>query len=955
MNRPADHRPRSGSVFPLSRRLGLATLALLLGACAAAPPPETPRAALVATAPERPIDYSRIVAFGDSLSSGGRGRNGPSTGPAPTADNGGYPRLTWVQQLSDMAGLGALVKWEEGGGNYAVGGTTTAQLAEQVSRYLKAHDGRADPAALHTLWSGGNDLTHRLRDLHREGGFFALFGLEKTLVATAEEAADTLAAQIDRLAATGAKHVLWVNLPDLSHTPSLAARTASFPGLKGLAERAFRRASNAFNARMTLALGRLRAAHPGLDVVVLDAHAFFDRLMADPAAYGFTDVRTPSRTSNQHLFFDNTHPTAHGHYQFARFARDQLVALGRISPAAAKDSFEARLTPVTPNAPVVASTDKSRPDEDEARFVADVRAWIAIHPVIRRPHTLAELKSDPAFKMKYREKPAHLARADDAAWERFALSLADSEAARTFSRALPGIATAARLTGEPVFLDYLRAQLAELATWAPLQRAGWSGGSATPGAWLGTGWSVRAIVQTLAQLPEDALPAELHAALHARLEAEIAGIREDWRTRRTWFARIEAASSNQWVLPLEALALASLHTGLDRHREDFEFAVTGLLRTLDAQGRNGECVEGMQYAGITFESLLSAALAARSFGDERLFRHPWLHAFPAWYLHHRQPGGFVINAFDSQNHDLDWNLVAQLAADLQSPAALWALRRRSPLPGTPPSLALFHAGQLRGLPETPPSPFAAYPAATRVNWLESVAAFEAGPANRVSGFWMRGGHASDAHDHQDRGHVNFIVKGRPVLIEAGLSSYGIPEHPTHFRSVAGHNVLQVGPYSPGELSPGVLAGAGQILDPAHRPAPLEIRRLDASGGEAVVDASACYAGVRRWVRTAAWDASTVTVRDEVELAQPDIILFRWHLGESAEAEVTFPEPGLVRVGDIVLAYETTPDAAVTARVEAMPDHTLQTGTVGRHATVVLATDRPARTLVLTTRARLQPR
>lgn len=957
-NRPrpatASHPQRPSSAPRAAAALRWLRCALVWVAACTLSLPDAALAAEAAT-PSR-AEYSRIVAFGDSLSSAGRGKNGPSTGPAPTAENGNFPRLTWVQQLSSMANLAPLAKWEESGTNYAVGGTTTTQVSTQVTRYLDAHAGRADAGALHTVWSGSNDLTHLLRDRFKRDGLSGLFGLEKALVTAAEQAAAQLEEQIDRLARAGAVHVLWINLPDLTRTPSFTARAASFPGLGGMAGRSFRKAVSAFNRRMESAIVQLQRTHPNLDIVAIDAHGFFNRMLANPAAYGFADVRVPSRTSNQHLFFDQSHPTAHGHYQIARHVRAELIARGRLPADLAPAAFETTLSLRGPTAAQPASTAVRVEDETQTRFVAEVRAWCEKQKVLRRPHTLAELRADPGFEMKYREKPAHLAHADEAAWERFALSLADADAAKKFAHWLPSVAAAARISGDPLLLDYLREQLAELATWAPLQRAGWSGGSATPGAWLGTGWAVRAIVHSLAQLPEDALAPELRAALQARLEAEIAGIREDWATKRTWFARIEAVSSNQWVLPLEALALASLYAGAERHKDDYEFAIAGLLRSLDAQGRAGECVEGMLYAAITFDSLISAALAAQSFGDDRLIRHPWFREFPTWYVHHRQPGGFIINAFDSQAHDLDWRLIASFVADLQDPIAQWVLRRGPTLRSAPPSLARFRADLLRDLPEKAPPTFAVYPVAARVNWIESLAAFEAGAANRVSGFWMRGGHASDAHDHQDRGHVNFIVGGRPVLIEAGLSSYGIPEHPTHFRSVAGHNVLQVGAFAPGELTAARLnAGAGQILSPAHRAAPLTVHRLDETGGRVAVDASNCYASVRRWVRTAEWDAATVTIHDEVELNEPDVVLFRWHLGEPADAAVQRQRAGHIQVGDIRLDFAASgTDTPLQFTVESMPDHTLVKNRVNQHATVVVSTDGPVRTLTLTTRVSLAP-
>lgn len=871
--------------------------------------------------------FSHIVAFGDSLSSGGRGKAGPSTGPSPTPENGNYPRLTWVQQLSEMAGLGPLVKWENGGANYAIGGTTTTQLEEQVDRYLEKHGGKADPRALYAVWSGGNDLTHYLRDKSKITYPFSNF--EKSLPRVSSKSARRLEKQIDRLVRAGAVHILWLNLPDLSRPPSLETKLKNRPDYLEKFKRGFRAASLAFNKRMDQSVESLRKKHPGMELISIDIHALFDRMLDNPAEFGFTDVTTPSRNSNKHLFYDGSHPTSHGHYECARYVYAQLAALGKVPPVSAF-------------APAKLSS------ADEA-FVAAVRKQLPAHPFLRRHTTITALKADKAYNMKYPEKPAHMAKRTDAEWKRFALSLSDSDGAKKIANFLPAVAMAARLSGDTALRDYAVAQLTELSTWNPLQRAGWSGGSATRSAWLGTGWAVRAIVQTVALLPEGSVSPELRAALEKLFEDEIAGIREDWRTKRAWFVRIEAVSSNQWVLPLEALALASIFNGLDKHRDDYEFAIAGLLRTLDVQGPRGECVEGMLYGAITYESLLAVALAAKTQGDNRIIDHPWMRAFPVWYFHHRQPGGFVINAFDSQDTDLNWGLVAQMAAYLDSANAHWILARRPPGKPSADNLALWTANRNGGKPGTPPAQYAAYDIAARANWVQNIDAYEQGAANRVSGFWMRGGHASDAHDHQDRGHVNFIVAGRPVLIEAGLSSYGIEQHLAFFKSVAGHNVLQIGAYKPAELTQKILnEGAGQILSPEHRAAPMTVHRLDETGGKVSVDASGCYANLKRWVRTAEWDASAVTIRDEVELPTADTILFRWHLGEQPDA-VVHRAPGKIQVGDTIIKYATDANVALHVAVETMPDATAERGVTADHATVVLSTAKPEKTLTLTTK------
>src|SRR5690606_21255587 len=148
-----------------------------------------------------------------------------------------------------------------------------------------------------------------------------------------------------------------------------------------------------------------------------------------------------------------------------------------------------------------------------------------------------------------------------AGWERFALSLGDAELAKSLAERLPRLAAAVRLTRDPGLAGEACRQLAELAAWSPFTRPGWSGAPHPDGAWLGTGWATRALPASLALLSAACVPADLANRIAERLRAEIAGIRDDWQSKPNWFTRKEAAYSNQWALPTEALILASLHLG----------------------------------------------------------------------------------------------------------------------------------------------------------------------------------------------------------------------------------------------------------------------------------------------------------------------------------------------------------------------------------------------------------
>ncbi|WAC18446.1 heparinase II/III family protein [Luteolibacter sp. SL250] len=575
-----------------------------------------------------------------------------------------------------------------------------------------------------------------------------------------------------------------------------------------------------------------------------------------------------------------------------------------------------------------------------------ISAKEAARPIIVRPPTLAVLLERYPESMKYQTKPAHQARLTDEEWERFALSLSDANLNGILAERLPRMAAAHVFSKDERILKHIVEQLTEMAAWKPLERPGTNSArqNLKYAPWLGTGWAVRGITGTLDILPPEALPAGLRETLVANLEEEIRGIRNAWKEQKLWYTREESRYSNQWVVPNEALVLASIFNGLGKHRDDYEAGVKNLLKSLNAQGEKGEFTEGGSYAALTMNSFLSAAEAAAAQGDRRLIDHPYLKRFPIWYVHHVQPGGRIINAFDSKVDNLDPNLLSRFVSAVRSPEALWMIRRDKRL-GYGTKLGGLSARAVTGLSPQEPPLFAAYDIAARINWRSSW------DDATAAGFWMRGGHASDSHDHQDRGHVSFSIGEREILIEAGLASYGIPEHPTHYRSVAAHNVLQVGNAAPDDLKGPVMKASGQILDSAHRSAPITVERMDASGGAASVDMSRCYDSTEKWVRHVTWDKKGVSVKDEVVLKEPDHVTFRWHLAAAADAAVIVNDGSLI-INGIEVDYDG--DSPVTATVEPMPGFDARLKKSVEHACVVLRSEKPVKSLTLNSRIRLKP-
>jgi phospholipase/lecithinase/hemolysin len=171
-------------------------------------------------------------------------------------------------------------------------------LAQQVGLALAASDGHADPHALYVFWGGANDL----------------YGAVETPGETAAGVAATETAMVNSLVndvvlldAAGARNFLWLNLPQLATTPRGA----------GDLNAALAQASTQF--RMDVASNTaLLTQTLGVRIADVDVYALYQAILANPAAYGYTNVTTPAQglavNPDQYLFWDiPSHPTTTGH------------------------------------------------------------------------------------------------------------------------------------------------------------------------------------------------------------------------------------------------------------------------------------------------------------------------------------------------------------------------------------------------------------------------------------------------------------------------------------------------------------------------------------------------------------------------------------------------------------------------------------------------------------------
>jgi len=213
-----------------------------------------------------------------------------------------------------------------GGTNYAIGGAkvlpgdpTIPSLAQQVGFYLASTSGHADPNALYVLWGGANDLYGAVETPDETAAMVA--ATETAVIAS-------LANDIGFLTAAGARNFLWLNLPQLAATP----RGAADPLNAALAQ-----ASTQFRSDV-VSESALLAAMLGVRIADVDIYELHKSILANPAAFGYTNVTTPAQglpvNPDQYLYWDTlSHPTTRGHRLIGQTADAAILATFTPEPA----------------------------------------------------------------------------------------------------------------------------------------------------------------------------------------------------------------------------------------------------------------------------------------------------------------------------------------------------------------------------------------------------------------------------------------------------------------------------------------------------------------------------------------------------------------------------------------------------------------------------------------------
>jgi thermolabile hemolysin len=275
--------------------------------------------------------YSQLIVFGDSLSDVGNiAASSFGIYPGPYYWNDRFSNgPVYVESLDTGLGLPPIARSTAGGNDFAYGGAQTSgtgglngifikDLDEQVTQFLSTRS--ADPNALYLVFAGANDLING-----------------QTTVSVPVSRVQT---QLNKLVAAGARKFFVANLPPLGYAPRFNTSPTTFAQYNSL--------SAQFNTSLATMLDNLQASNSALTIRRLDVASLFSQAIADPAAFGLTDVThsaAPGLTSgtssydttkiapnaNQYLFWDDLHPTATVHAELAQYALVQLMLSGDVN------------------------------------------------------------------------------------------------------------------------------------------------------------------------------------------------------------------------------------------------------------------------------------------------------------------------------------------------------------------------------------------------------------------------------------------------------------------------------------------------------------------------------------------------------------------------------------------------------------------------------------------------
>ena len=274
--------------------------------------------------------YDHLYAFGDSYSDNGAGEAlttrlaAQKVKEAQALPGPLYWKGRWSNGPTAVEGLAQALNIPLT--DYAVGGAKSGHgnyyawmlpsrdtgVLGQVTEHLQtAKANKADPKALYFIFISANDFFE-----------WADFAHPETVEALSEASVANIRSATEQLVAAGARHIMVVGTTDLSHVPAV---------VQGNQVDTAKKYQQLLAQQLPAVLAQIGTAK----VSYFDHLAFSDRLRANPADNGFTDLDTPCQATypqvkpvcaapDTHYYWDEWHPTRKVH---ALAAKAMLEAL----------------------------------------------------------------------------------------------------------------------------------------------------------------------------------------------------------------------------------------------------------------------------------------------------------------------------------------------------------------------------------------------------------------------------------------------------------------------------------------------------------------------------------------------------------------------------------------------------------------------------------------------------
>lgn len=268
--------------------------------------------------------YTSLTMFGDSFTdTGNAAQLRPDLGLPSRFSNGPIWSDMLATRLGRSSDANPSFLAQTPSGVYAVAAavvnpaapnSTAAQIAQWCVVTGGACTRGASATGLYTMFAGANDVRAA-----------ATLATDAARRAATVAAAQALLSQGQSLVGLGARNILFAYLPNLGLVPEAVGTPASAT-LTDL--------TRLFNATLETGINQLRIAVPTGSFFDLRLDNLFANLLAQPAAYGFTNTTGSCVAAGQlpncagYVFFDGLHPTSAAHALVADAAYN-LVAFNQ--------------------------------------------------------------------------------------------------------------------------------------------------------------------------------------------------------------------------------------------------------------------------------------------------------------------------------------------------------------------------------------------------------------------------------------------------------------------------------------------------------------------------------------------------------------------------------------------------------------------------------------------------